>query len=134
MFKQFLADGFNDKNAVMEFTRFIQTYDPDIIVGYNSNRFDWQYLLERASVLGLKLDLGRKRDSPPSTSTYGHVSIAGRLNVDLYDFAEEIPEIKIKSLDVVADYLGVMKRESRVLIDYVDFPKYWNDPSRRGCF
>jgi len=132
VFKQFLADGFNDKNAIIEFTRFVQTYDPDIIVGYNSSRFDWQYLLERASVLGLKLDVGRKKGSPPSTSTYGHVSIAGRLNVDLYDFAEEIPEVKIKSLDVVADYLGVMKRESRVLIDYVDFPKYWNDPSKRG--
>ncbi|MGB9828346.1 MAG: 3'-5' exonuclease, partial [Thermosphaera sp.] len=132
VFKQFLADGFNDKNAIIEFARFIQTYDPDIIVGYNSNRFDWQYLLERASTLGLRLDVGRKRDSLPSTSTYGHVSVAGRLNVDLYNFADEIPEIKIKSLDVVADYLGVMKRDSRVLIDYVDFPKYWNDPSKKG--
>lgn len=132
LFKQFLAEGMSDKHAIMEFAKFIQSYDPDIIVGYNSNRFDWQYLLERARVLGVRLDVGRKKDSPPSTSTYGHVSITGRLNVDLYDYAEEIPEIKIKSLDIVADYLGVMKRESRVLIDYMEFPKYWNDPSKRS--
>ena len=123
--KQFVAEDLNDKRVIEEFVSYILDQDPDIVVGYNSNHFDWPYLIERARVLGVRFDIGRKVGVPPSTSTYGHVSIPGRLNVDLYNYAEEIPEIKLKSLDVVAEYLGVMKREERTLIDYTEFPKYW---------
>jgi len=130
-FKQFLADKYDDKKAISEFVKYIVEYDPDIIVGYNSNGFDWPYLLERAKYLGLKLDVGRRIGSEPQTSTYGHVSIAGRVNIDLYNFAEEIPEVKIKSLENVADYLGVMKKNERSLIEYMDFQKYWVDDNLR---
>jgi len=123
--KQFVAEDLNDKRVIEEFVSYILDQDPDIVVGYNSNHFDWPYLIERARVLGVRFDIGRKVGVPPSTSTYGHVSIPGRLNVDLYNYAEEIPEIKLKSLDIVAEYLGVMKREERTLIDYTEFPKYW---------
>jgi DNA polymerase I len=123
--KQFVAEDLNDKRVIEEFVSYILDQDPDIVVGYNSNHFDWPYLIERARVLGVRFDIGRKVGVPPSTSTYGHVSIPGRLNVDLYNYAEEIPEIKLKSLDVVAEYLGVVKREERTLIDYTEFPKYW---------
>ncbi len=129
--RQFTAEDLDDKKVIAGFTEFILDYDPDIVVGYNSNHFDWPYLLERSKILGLKLDVGRRSGGEPSTSTYGHVSIPGRLNVDLLNYAEEIPEVKLKSLDVVADYLGVMKRSERVLVDYVDFPKYWRDPEKR---
>lgn len=129
--KQFVADGMDDRGAISEFTEYLLKYDPDILLGYNSNIFDWPYMLERAKVLGLKLDISRRRGLQPTTSTYGHVSIPGRLNVDLLNFAEEIPEIKLKSLDIVADYLGVMKREERTIVDYSDFPKYWKDSSKR---
>ncbi|MCC6043573.1 MAG: ribonuclease H-like domain-containing protein, partial [Desulfurococcaceae archaeon] len=123
--KQFIAEDLNDKRVIEEFISYILDQDPDIVVGYNSNHFDWPYLIERARVLGVRFDIGRKVGVPPSTSTYGHVSIPGRLNVDLYNYAEEIPEIKLKSLDIVAEYLGVMKREERTLVDYTEFPKYW---------
>jgi DNA polymerase I len=129
--KQFIAEELSDKEVIMEFTDHILRYDPDIIVGYNSSRFDWPYLIERARVNNLKLDVGRRRDGQPSQSTYGHISIPGRIHVDLLNFAEEIPEVKLKSLDIVADYLGVMKRSERVLIDYIEFPRYWRDPARK---
>lgn len=129
--KQFIAEELSDKDVITEFTDYILRYDPDIIVGYNSSRFDWPYLMERARVNNLKLDVGRRRDGQPSQSTYGHISIPGRIHVDLLNFAEEIPEVKLKSLDIVADYLGVMKRSERVLIDYIEFPRYWRDPARK---
>ncbi|ACL11621.1 DNA polymerase [Desulfurococcus amylolyticus 1221n] len=129
--KQFIAEELSDKDVIAEFTDYILRYDPDIIVGYNSSRFDWPYLMERARVNNLKLDVGRRRDGQPSQSTYGHISIPGRIHVDLLNFAEEIPEVKLKSLDIVADYLGVMKRSERVLIDYIEFPRYWRDPARK---
>lgn len=126
---QFAGD--DDKKNIADFYNYVIERDPDIIVGYNSNHFDWIYLIERSRHLGIKLDIGRRRDVPPSPSTYGHISIPGRLSLDLYNYVEEIPEIKLKSLDVVADYLGIMKRSERTLIDYMEFPKYWSDPSKR---
>nr|AAX97697.1 DNA polymerase [Sulfophobococcus zilligii] len=129
--KQFTASGLDDRNAIAEFVDYVLKYDPDIILGYNSNSFDWPYLLERTRVLGIRFDIGRRIGALPTTSTYGHISIPGRLSVDLYNYAEEISEIKLKSLDVVAEYLGVMKRNERVLIDYTEFPKYWRDPEKK---
>jgi len=120
-----------DARIIHEFMNYVLNYDPDIIVGYNSNGFDWPYLLERSKLHGIQLDVGRVRGGVPRTSVYGHISIPGRLNVDLYDFAEEISEVKIKSLDAVAEYLGVMRRDERVLIPWYEIPKYWDDPSRR---
>lgn len=126
---QFAGD--DDKKNITDFYNYVIEKDPDIIAGYNSNHFDWLYLIDRSRHLGIKFDIGRRKDVLPSPSTYGHISIPGRLSLDLYNYAEEIPEIKLKSLDVVADYLGVMKRSERTLIDYMEFPKYWGDQSKR---
>ncbi|MCX8208364.1 MAG: DNA polymerase II [Sulfolobales archaeon] len=120
-----------DREVIREFVNYVLAYDPDVIVGYNSSRFDLPYLVERADKLGLSLDIGRVKGSTPRPSVHGHYSIPGRLHVDLYDFAEEIPEVKVKSLDVVADYLGVVKRSERTLIPGHEIFKYWDDRSRR---
>ncbi len=132
--KQFIAeDSLNkpDKRMLEEFINYVIEYDPDIIVGYNSNGFDWPYLLQRSNYLGIKLDVSRVKGGIPRTSVYGHISVPGRLNVDLYNFAEEIPEVKIKSLDEVADYLGVMKKNERTNIPWYEIYLYWDDKKRR---
>ncbi len=132
--KQFTAEDKNDRKTLTEFIKYIIDYDPDIIVGYNSNKFDWPYLRERAKYLGIKLDIGRRIGGEPTPSVYGHISIPGRLNVDLYDFAEEIPEVKVKTLENVADYLGVMKKSERTIIEWTEMPKYWDNPDLRPIF
>ncbi|MET1101223.1 MAG: DNA polymerase II [Pyrodictiaceae archaeon] len=133
--KTFLAeeeDGrYKDKKPIEEFISYIKNYDPDIIVGYNSNEFDWPYLVERAKMNNLRLDIGRRVGAEPTTSVHGHISIAGRLNVDLYNYAEEMHEIKVKTLEEVAEYLGVMKKSERILIDWWEIPKYWSDKAKR---
>ncbi len=72
-----------------------------------------------------------KAGTEPHTSVYGHVSITGRTNIDLFDFAGEFPEVKVKTLENLADYLGVMKIENRTLIEDVDFADYWDDKEKR---
>ncbi|MCE4600756.1 MAG: DNA polymerase II [Desulfurococcales archaeon] len=126
-----VAEDNNDRLIIKKFVEKILEYDPDIIVGYNQNRFDWPYLVERSKVLGLKLDVGRKANSPPQPSVYGHYSIAGRLNVDLYDFADEMYEVKMKTLEEVADYLGVMPKDKRVMLEWWQISEYWDDPEKR---
>ncbi len=124
-------DGGSDAALIEEFVKYVNEYDPDIIVGYNSNMFDWQFLLQRSQILKVKLDVGRVKGGIPRQSAYGHISVPGRLHIDLYNFAEEIPEVKIKSLDEVADYLGVMKKSERVLIPWHEIPRYWDNRELR---
>lgn len=126
-----VSDGKNDRKIINEFKNVILDYDPDIIVGYNQNRFDWPYLVDRAKILGIRLDIGRRVNSPPQPSVYGHYSIPGRLNVDLYDFADEMYEVKMKTLEEVADYLGVMPKEKRVILEWWQISEYWDDPVKR---
>jgi len=129
--KQFLAGEDKGDGSVIEaFIDYVQSFDPDIIVGYGVNRQDWAYLNERCKKLGLRFFVDRAK-TEPHTSVYGHVSITGRANVDLFDFADEFPEVKVKTLENLADYLGVMKIEKRILIEDVDFADYWDDKTKR---
>lgn len=129
--KLFLAKNRNDdREAIRNFIDYVIRKDPDIIVGYNSNGFDWPYLLERCSRHKIKLAISRTHSSP-SQSVYGHFSIIGRANIDLYNYADEITEVKVRTLENIAEYLGVMKKSERVLIEGVEIYKYWDDPKLR---
>jgi len=129
--KQFLAvEDKKDKPALEAFINYVRNFNPDIIVGYGVNGQEWPYLNERCKRLGLRLHVD-KAGTEPHTSVYGHVSITGRANVDLFDFADEFPEVKVKTLENLADYLGVMKIEKRTLIEDVDFADYWDEKDKR---
>ncbi len=123
-------DSRNDKRIIKEFVEYIAQTDPDIIVGYNSNNFDWPYLSKRAEILGIKLNVSRS-NSKPEPSVYGHWSVIGRANIDLYNIVEEMSDIKLKSLDYVAEYFGILPRDQRVLIPGHRIYEYWDDKSKR---
>jgi DNA polymerase I len=127
---QFIAEKDDEKPVVEGFIKYVRKFDPDIIVGYGSNQRDWPYLLSRAKKMRLRLSVDRGGGEPHS-SVYGHVSITGRANIDLFTFADELPEVKVKTLENVADFLGVMKIKDRTIIEEIDIPAYWEDPGRR---
>jgi len=130
--KQFLADeNRNDKRVLEGFVNYVESVDPDVIVGYGVNGQDWQYLTERCKKLGLHLRVDRA-ETEPHTSVYGHVSLSGRANLDLADYAGEFPEVKVKTVANLADYLGVMKIEDRKIIEDIDFADYWDTCEKRG--
>ncbi|RLI10433.1 DNA polymerase II, partial [Candidatus Bathyarchaeota archaeon] len=129
--KTMVAEGGDDRSLIEWFCKLIRDYDPDIIFGFRSNDKLWPYLSERAKTLGLELAVGRT-GAEPHTSVYGHVSITGRANVDLYDFAEkDLPAVKVKTLENVADYLGIMPLEGREILDPPDVKLYWEDEAKR---
>ncbi len=96
----------DEKQILQEFLNIIQREDPDVIVSFSSNRIHWNYLIERARMHGLKLAVGRL-SSEPHTSIHGHVSIRGRINIDLEDMARDIPELTVETLDEFVNYLGL---------------------------
>jgi len=127
---QFVTKNSDDKPILESFIKYVRNFDPDIIVGYGTSRQDWPYLFERSRKLGVNLFVDRA-NTEPHTSVFGHMSITGRANVDFFDFADDLPEVKVKTLENVADFLGVMKIEKRTLIEDVDFPAYWENPEKR---
>jgi DNA polymerase I len=129
--RQFGAEDSDDKAVLNAFVKYVRNFDPDIIVGYGTNRQDWLYLTARAKLLGVNLYVDRA-NTEPHMSVYGHVSITGRANVDFYDFADELPEVKVKTLENIADFLNVMPLEKRTLIEEVDYAAYWEDPKNRS--
>lgn len=128
--KQFVAEDADDKAVIEAFVKYVQVFDPDIIVGYGINRHEWQYLTVRCRKLGVRLSVDRI-GGEPHTSVYGHVSVTGRANIDFFDFAGELVDVKVKTLENVADYLGVMKLAERTLIEDVDFHVYWEALEKR---
>ena len=126
----FAAEDKNDRTIIQRFVEDLRRKNPDIVVGYNSNRFDWPYLITRARKNKVRLDVSRSGGAP-AQSVYGHYSITGRANIDLYDFAEDIYEVKVKTLENVADYLGVKSKNERVIIEGAYIYKYWDDPKLR---
>lgn len=125
-----LVSADSEEKVLEAFIKFIVKFDPDIIVGYATNRQDWPYLLTRAKKLGLSLKVDRSK-TEPHTSVYGHVSVTGRANVDFYDFAEDLTEVKVKTLENVADFLGVKKLMERTIIEDIEIPAYWEDIKKR---
>ncbi|WP_069806996.1 DNA-directed DNA polymerase [Vulcanisaeta thermophila] len=129
--KQFVTDDSkNDVRIIREFADYLRRYDPDIVVGYNNNGFDWPYLVNRSAKVGVRLSISRM-NTLPEQSVYGHWSLIGRANVDLYNFIEEMSEVKVKSLDRVAEYFGIMSRSERVLIPGHRIHEYWDDRDKR---
>ena len=129
-----LDDDEDDRRVIADFISFIHEYDPDVIVGYNTDEFDWQYLKTRAEKFKLRLTIGRDK-SPAKFGAGGgvkEVRIFGRSNVDLYKVAKrDLSELSVKTLDNVADYMGVMRKSERVQVQGWDMARYWNDRELR---
>ncbi len=124
----------DDKRVISDFLQFIADFQPDILVGYNSDSFDWLYIRERARMHGIALRLG----ADGSTIQFERggalpgVNITGRLNVDLFKLAKrDLGSVKVKTLENVAEYLGVMRIEERRNLSPREINHCWLSPSER---
>ncbi|HDN68773.1 MAG TPA: hypothetical protein ENG23_04260, partial [Methanomicrobia archaeon] len=123
----------DDERVIREFLEFVQEFQPDVIVGYNSDGFDWQYLKERAKLHGIRLNAG----ADGSTVQFERggalpgVNIAGRLNVDLFKLAKrDLDSVKVKKLENVAEFLGVQRKSERVNLTPREINECWFEGSR----
>ena len=75
-----------EKEMIEEFVKIIKDNNVDIIVGYNSDNFDFPYLKDRAKILGVDLDIGMD-ESDVKFIRRGYANAAsfkGLIHVDLY--------------------------------------------------
>ena len=118
----------DDATVLRDFFAFIEKFQPEIIVGYNTDGFDWPYIRERAKLHGIRLTLG----ADGSTVRYERggmlpgVNIVGRLNVDLFKLAKrDLGSVKVKTLENVAEFLGVVRKEDRVNLSPREINECW---------
>ncbi|WP_406533710.1 DNA polymerase domain-containing protein [Methanobrevibacter sp.] len=76
----------SEKEMIEEFVNIIKDNNVDIIVGYNSDNFDFPYLKDRAKILGVDLDIGMDgSDIRFIRRGYANAaSFKGLIHVDLY--------------------------------------------------
>jgi len=124
----------DESSVLKEFIDFIHTYDPDIICGYNSDNFDWPYVYQRAKIHDIPLKLGKDGGAlQVQGGVIKRVTMPGRLNVDLYQAVRrDIDDVKVKTLENIAEYLGVMKKSERVDLSPSEIYRYWQDLTKRA--
>lgn len=118
----------DEKKIIERFVEIIKEKDPDFIVGYNSDGFDFPMLKDRATKLKVSLKVGRD-NAPIFVVRRGRISSAkskGRIHIDLFDFISHIlaPSMRseVLTLDEVAqELLGVGKKEMK----YKDIIEIW---------
>lgn len=123
-----------DADLLQRFLDLLRREDPDVVVTYNGDEFDWPYLLERARLHRLRLDVGRDGSEPQVRQAGLHrvVSLAGRENVDLLRIAQrDLGDVKVKTLKNVADFLGVTRIGERAMVQKERIAALWDDPAQR---
>ncbi|AEA47537.1 DNA-directed DNA polymerase [Archaeoglobus veneficus] len=123
-----IINGDDEREVLKRFVKAVKDIDPDVIVGYNQDSFDWPYIKKRAEKLSVRLDIGRDRSELAMRG--GRPKIAGRLNVDLYDIAMRSIDVKIKKLENVAEFLGT--KVELADIEAKDIYKHWTRGDREA--
>ncbi|NYT00756.1 MAG: DNA polymerase [Methanocellales archaeon] len=124
----------DESSILKEFIDFTYAFNPDIICGYNSDNFDWPYMYQRAKIHDISLKLGKDHSHlQVQGGVIKRVTITGRLNIDLYQVVRrDIDGVKVKTLENVAEYLGVMNKSERVDLSPSEIYQYWQNTTKRA--
>lgn len=113
------------------FFEIIREYDPDILLGYNSNGFDIPYIVERIKALnkkGARIDPLMGRDGKPVYyKKFGNttrVSVRGRIAVDVLPLVRK--EFSLKQYTLKNTAKELLGRE-KLDIPFLEMESYWND-------
>ena len=119
----------SDQNTIQKFGEDVSKINPDFVLSFEGNSVHWPYLVKRANKTKTPLKVGRD-GGPPHQSLYGHYSLIGRANVDLLNFADDLYDVKIKTIENVAKYLGIQLSDQKP-IDETAYFYYWSKPEDR---
>lgn len=121
----------NEKAMLEEFLKVISSFDPDVLIGYNINGFDFPYLLERYKQCNVPCIMGRCSTKPAVSRKFGmwyRSTATGRVIVDAYNLIKEsaskgLMRLKRYGLGDVSKFL---LNQDKVDISHSQISKYWN--------
>ena len=118
----------DEKTLLERFVQIINEQDPDFVITFNGDNFDFPKIRDRSEKLKVSIKLCRDK-SKIRLVRRGRISstkIRGRVHIDLFDFIDHIlsPSMKteVLSLDAVAEeLLGLKKRD----LKWKDIQESW---------
>lgn len=120
----------NEEELLKRFVEVVNEENPDIIVGYNTDRYDFMKLNERCEKYKIELKIGRggKHVVFRKRGRVYSAQVNGRVHVDLFDFIERILGSSLStdtfSLDSVArEIIGKGKKK----VEWKDIEKAWKN-------
>jgi len=120
----------DEKEILEKFAETIKNSRPALLVGYNSDNFDFPYIRKRADLLGVKLDLGWDGSAIKSirrgfaTAT----TIRGTIHIDLYPVMRRYINLDTYTLERV--YLELFG-EKKVELPGDQLWEYWDNKTLR---
>ena len=101
-----------EKGMLYDFIRYIQLIDPDMLIAWNGDNFDFPFLINRINKLGLNAN-NLARESGTSYTTKWGVKIFGRVLFDLMYAYKKISENEREkwSLDYICRYENLGGKE-----------------------
>lgn len=126
----------SEKEMLDEFSKIINEFDPDIVVGYNINGFDMPFIIERFRQNKLFPVFGRCKKKPASSRKFGMWSrsdIVGRVVVDAYELVKESASkglMRLKRFGL-GDVSRALLNEDKVDITHSEIVKYWNGDRKK---
>ncbi|MCX9085255.1 MAG: DNA-directed DNA polymerase [Candidatus Methanoperedens sp.] len=121
----------NEEGMLRRFFDIIKDFDPDILVGYNSNSFDIPYIVDRVNILnkkGARIDSIAGRDGRNlyyrKIGNITRVSVMGRIAVDVLPLLRKEFSLKQYTLrNSAKELLGTEKLDIPIL----EMEDHWND-------
>lgn len=113
----------NERELLNKFVETIKLVNPDVLVGYNSDKYDFPYIKSRADLFGIKLNLGVDGSKIKFyTGRMKFASIKGRVHVDLYKVVRRYLQLNDHTMERV--YLELYKKD-KIGIPAEDVYKCW---------
>ena len=116
----------DEKEMLQRFVSIVEEENPDILIGYNSDNFDFPYIRDRAAILDVPLNLGTD-GSGLKFMKRGFANAAlvkGRVHVDLYLIMRRYLQLDRYTLERV--YLELFGEE-KYDIPGDEIHQYWDD-------
>ncbi|MDY6788516.1 MAG: DNA-directed DNA polymerase [Candidatus Nanohaloarchaea archaeon] len=120
----------SEKQLIRRMIEVVEEQDPDVILGYNTDEFDFNVLRDRCEEHGIELRLGRLGDRMKfqRRGRFSAAKLKGRTHLDLYAFVETVTATTLDSetlsLDAVAEeLLGENKEDMR----WEDIKRAWRE-------
>ena len=117
-----------EAEMLQRFKEIVNEYEPDIIVGYNSDGFDLPYIINRAKKLNIQMDLCLDYSTLELNERADDIKITGIIHLDLFQFIRKVlgrslETDSLKLNDVAFELLKEKKHE----VDLNEMSRVWND-------
>jgi len=116
-----------EAEMIERFIEIIKEYSPEIIIGYNSDEFDFPYIKARAEKYGIKVDFGNENNLKLTRGLESNAKINGIIHLDLLKFVKKNMSANLQlesySLDSVAKEL---LEEGKKEIDFDGVMEAWD--------